>query len=354
MPRKGPPPLALGLLDLIALNIGLQALAIGFWAAIVRRSTAEAAQQILAVLVYPVVADFVALTALGALAYLLTNAKAEADAEMTQLDRLMAAGAPWWIGYAAFTAVLRIGFLATLYLYQAQMLGNYPELFEYLPVRPLTDLGSWQPAAWCSAAALSAIAGVAGAWALRRWPQRLITARRGLRLSIVCLLLFTAPAAWRKAQSWKPAIAGDNLLLQLRPTQRASGATWDPAGLRGRVTLAEFWTTWCGSCKRLLPRLLKIAKTQPDQRFQLLLVNVEERRRPSPSLAQKIQQYSSAKGITSRVLIDHGPWARAVGLTVFPTLALIGPSGEILQLWSGTPPQGALEQRIDAVLGALR
>ena len=53
---------------------------------------------------------------------------------------------------------------------------------------------------------------------------------------------------------------------------------------KGSITLVEFWTTWCGACKRLLPQLNTLKNTIPSPAFEVLLVNVEGRGNPQPEL----------------------------------------------------------------------
>jgi thiol-disulfide isomerase/thioredoxin len=139
-------------------------------------------------------------------------------------------------------------------------------------------------------------------------------------------------------------------MSQLHATPISGGGSWSPEGLRGRITLVEFWTTWCGACKRLLPSLRALAKSQTDPRFEMLLVNVEGRGGKSRELLAKIMAYNRQRAPELTVLVDRGSWAAAVGITVYPTLALIGPSGRLLRLWSGTPQEGALAEAVRSAL----
>jgi thiol-disulfide isomerase/thioredoxin len=145
------------------------------------------------------------------------------------------------------------------------------------------------------------------------------------------------------------------LLDRLAKTPQIGASDWTPAGLRGRITLVEFWTTWCGACKRLLPQLNQLKKTIKDPQFEVLLVNVEGRGQPSPQLLDKVRKYKAERASELKVLVDRGVWSDAVGITVYPTLALIGPDGRLIKLWSGTPNMAAVERLIRSSLeSALR
>ena len=45
-------------------------------------------------------------------------------------------------------------------------------------------------------------------------------------------------------------------------------------------------------------------------------------------------------------------WAGAVGITVYPTLALIGHRGAVVRLWSGTPDLQGVERAVRSALGS--
>ena len=61
---KGAPGLPLGLGQVLALNLALKMVALGYLSALVRRNPAEAAQSMVSLLVQPVVTDLIALTVL--------------------------------------------------------------------------------------------------------------------------------------------------------------------------------------------------------------------------------------------------------------------------------------------------
>ncbi len=174
-------------------------------------------------------------------------------------------------------------------------------------------------------------------------------------MSLIIALLCSAPVAWRAHSSWRPAVAGDLLVDRLVKTPEIDASDWLPKGLRGRTTLVEFWTTWCGACKRLLPQLNQLKESIKDPEFEMLLVNVEGRGQPTPQLLDKVRKYKAERAPKLKVLVDRGAWSDAVGITVYPTLALIGPDGRLIKLWSGTPNMDAVERLIRSSLeSALR
>ncbi len=50
------------------------------------------------------------------------------------------------------------------------------------------------------------------------------------------------------------------------------------SGLRGKVVLLDFWATWCGPCKSLLPKEKDLAERLKDKPFVLVGLSIDQRR----------------------------------------------------------------------------
>ena len=335
-------------------NAVVQATAIGYLSALFRRDWFAPIHGIVTRLAYPVITDLVVLALLGVLLSALTRIKG--DPEATKIDRWLAAGAPLWLGYAIGLIWLRVVFVFANWPSTRDTFSLPLWIFDYLPAyRGVTELTRWHPEHWTTALVFVAACGLLG-WLYSRKKEE--GTRRLLwvfRLSLVVAVLTSVPVAWRAHSSWRPAVAGDLLVDRLVKTPQIGASDWLPSGLRGRITLVEFWTTWCGACKRLLPQLNILKKTIKNPQFELLLVNVEGRGQPHPKLLDKVRKYKAQRAPELKVLIDRGAWSDAVGITVYPTLALIGPEGRVIKLWSGTPNMGDVERLVRSSLeSALR
>jgi cytochrome c biogenesis protein CcmG/thiol:disulfide interchange protein DsbE len=109
--------------------------------------------------------------------------------------------------------------------------------------------------------------------------------------------------------------------------------------LVGKVTLLNFWGTWCPPCRRELPGLVRLATQLADEpRFQLVAVSCGTDDRDELAVT------------TAAFLVEHKlplrPWgfadpparslfASAYGLEAFPTTYLIGPDARVRQVWVG-------------------
>ena len=95
--------------------------------------------------------------------------------------------------------------------------------------------------------------------------------------------------AWRDAVVQKGKTVAEEVtrvahrsLPDLR-LQDVAGKTWTSAELRGRALFVNFWTTWCGPCRRELPNVQRLyEKTKGRRDVAVLTVSVDE----NPGLIQ--------------------------------------------------------------------
>jgi len=48
------------------------------------------------------------------------------------------------------------------------------------------------------------------------------------------------------------------------------------ADYKGKVVWLDFWASWCGPCLKSLPELEKLRKQMPEDKFQIVAVNVDQ------------------------------------------------------------------------------
>jgi thiol-disulfide isomerase/thioredoxin len=96
------------------------------------------------------------------------------------------------------------------------------------------------------------------------------------------------------------------------------------AGLRGKVTLVEFWATWCGPCVQCIPHLNELQHKYAGQNFQLVSLVLEGHQTMDPFLTKHQVEYPI--GLDSSSLDDYG-------ITAIPHAFVIDQNGKII--WSG-------------------
>ena len=115
--------------------------------------------------------------------------------------------------------------------------------------------------------------------------------------------------------------------------------------LAGKITLLNFWGTWCPPCRQELPGLARLAsRLSGEPRFQLIAVSCGGGAR---------DDLDQLRGDTADFLTSTGikisPWADPSGATrlnfteafdfrAYPTTYLIGPDRKVLAIWTGYSP----------------
>ena len=112
--------------------------------------------------------------------------------------------------------------------------------------------------------------------------------------------------------------------------------------LPGRVTLLNFWGTWCPPCRRELPGLVRLAtRLRKEPAFQLLAVScgaagpddLDEITATTRAFLKQqklsLEAWADPDGFT-RVLFSE-----RFGLEAFPTTYLIGPDARVRAVWTG-------------------
>jgi thiol-disulfide isomerase/thioredoxin len=102
--------------------------------------------------------------------------------------------------------------------------------------------------------------------------------------------------------------------------------------VQGRVTVMDFWGTWCPGCVEEMPVLKELAAGySDDSRVQFLLVNPEM----DGDEPGKIRAFVQKKGIAIPVALDPSQSCFKLGAMLFPTTLVIDRRGHIRYERSG-------------------
>lgn len=108
---------------------------------------------------------------------------------------------------------------------------------------------------------------------------------------------------------------------------------------RGNVVLLDFWATWCGACRTILPQLTELQTELADQGLVVVGVSNEE-----PEILQEFLAENPV-GIT----IGYDLNEESTGnfwVTAYPTIFLIDRDGVVRSIYIGTSQTGELHQRV--------
>jgi len=110
----------------------------------------------------------------------------------------------------------------------------------------------------------------------------------------------------------------------------------------GKVSVVEFWATWCGPCKVSIPHLTEMAKKYPGVRFVGVSVWEQDQALVAPFVTQMGDKMGYSVAMDSVPTGGKGndgvmakTWMQAAGQNGIPTAFIIGTDGKID--WIGHP-----------------
>lgn len=104
------------------------------------------------------------------------------------------------------------------------------------------------------------------------------------------------------------------------------------AELKGeRITIIDFWATWCKPCTKAIPELNKIYNSYKDKGVQIIGINCD-----GPRSINKVAPLASALQIKYHVLTDiNSDVMKNLNINTFPTLVIINTQGKIVWIHEG-------------------
>jgi peroxiredoxin len=131
-----------------------------------------------------------------------------------------------------------------------------------------------------------------------------------------------------------PTVSDSGLDSQLKPYHGhiqpqpfslvdANGKQFEVSDFHGKVTLINFWASWCSPCVEEIPSLNRLKQAMAGKAFQLISINYAE----SP---QHIREFMRKVAVDFPVLVDPaGKLAGQWKVVAFPSTFVIGPDGNI-------------------------
>jgi len=110
-----------------------------------------------------------------------------------------------------------------------------------------------------------------------------------------------------------------------------NGKTFSMAEQRGRVTLLNFWGTWCSPCVQEIPELVRLDTEYRSKGLDIVGLALNE-----PDGERGLQKWCRGHGVTYRQAICSSYVQDIFGdLEGVPVSILIGRDGRILRQWDG-------------------
>ncbi|MFP4364014.1 MAG: TlpA family protein disulfide reductase [Spirochaetia bacterium] len=97
----------------------------------------------------------------------------------------------------------------------------------------------------------------------------------------------------------------------------------------GKLTVLNFWATWCPPCREEMPSMQSLYETMGDDNFAIFAIDLQESE-------QTVEDFIDQNGYTFTFAIDTtGNVARQYGVRSIPTSFLISPEGYVIGAWVG-------------------
>lgn len=113
-----------------------------------------------------------------------------------------------------------------------------------------------------------------------------------------------------------------------------------PGADHGKVTLIDFWASWCGPCRHSLPSLKQLEAAYRGDDFELISFSEDEDENDWHSFTAE-----NGMNWTQHLDVNH-QMMRQYGATGLPTYVLIGRDGKVLQQYVGDDPEIPIVERI--------
>ena len=119
--------------------------------------------------------------------------------------------------------------------------------------------------------------------------------------------------------------------------------------LRGRVTLVDFWATWCAPCRKSMPELQALHEKYGERGLTVLGISIDE------GGAAKVRKFVVSKRFTYPIALDSekAPAWEAFRVKAVPAAFLIDREGQVVAQWTGAAPKrGELDAALEKLLAA--
>ena len=184
-------------------------------------------------------------------------------------------------------------------------------------------------------------------------PARARWAGRGLIGVIAVVMALDAVTVLHGCALLRPVKPGDPAPDLHLPRIEARGhigpGSLSLSSYRGRVTVLDFWATWCGPCRESMPTVERVIEEQPGPPPAILSVCLDGGERP-----RKARQLADELAPQADLVADSGKAANLYGVSTIPHILVIDPEGRVVWMVRGFPGSQALADQLGRALAAAR
>jgi thiol-disulfide isomerase/thioredoxin len=183
--------------------------------------------------------------------------------------------------------------------------------------------------------------------------SRLIVALPALIFLLIAGCARKEPPVEGSTSSGKAIVA--DVMNVVKRSDRAPNFSWkDSTGkvidfdsYRGKVTVVNFWATWCGPCKKELPDLVALSRELADHNVRFIGVSTDR----GPNIIEDVRTFVIEHGIPYPNIVSNDDLEEAFGNPrAIPTSYLIDADGKIAQTFVGLRSKDFFAQAITPLL----
>lgn len=162
-------------------------------------------------------------------------------------------------------------------------------------------------------------------------------------LLLPAALLFQGLGSHSNLENIRPVVPGDHAPhFQVRDIH--SGQSVGGEILHGKVSLIDFWATWCGPCVAAMPDLAELQQTYGNRGFRVVSINVEH------DNIEHVRAFAAKHQLPFAVLSDRGEAQKHYRVDTFPTMVIVDSNGTVRYTHIGGTSKKTLEKEIQSLL----
>ncbi|MBM4166048.1 MAG: TlpA family protein disulfide reductase [Ignavibacteria bacterium] len=151
-------------------------------------------------------------------------------------------------------------------------------------------------------------------------------------------------------------VLGEYLFVQASNTDAAPNLHWKDAqgnsvtlsSFTEKLTLVNFWTTWCGPCKMETPDMVEVQNELRNKGVKFLGISADT----GPSASEDVREFINHFKLSYPIIIDRDEEIQSAfgNVRAYPTTFLLNKDGKIVSQWIGARPKEFFLSEIEKFL----
>jgi len=112
-----------------------------------------------------------------------------------------------------------------------------------------------------------------------------------------------------------------------------TGKEFEASAIAGKITLVDFWATWCGPCRAEFPNLRELYKKYQDQGFEIIGVNLDDAEDDVVGFLDKESlPWIHLRSMDKSLEGFANPLSQKLSITAIPFMLLLDREGKVIHI----------------------